>query len=109
MKRREMTEKQRYWLEIGEAYETPPEHRTGDQRELTYSGLCFACSVRSDNRQGAYCIIDNFRRSCGYVDGLSYNCWPRRQTTEGDSFRATMAFLFAAMSNKDRNEVVEGL
>jgi hypothetical protein len=104
-----MTEKQRYWLEIGEAYETPPEHRTGDQRELTYYGLCFAYSLQSD-RQEPYSSIANFRLACGYVDGWSDTCWPTyNYNLSDDPFRATMAFLFAAMSDEDRNKVVEGL
>lgn len=97
-----MTSKQ--WAEISIAFDTPPERRTERQRYLASHGLCDARAWISgrydDSGYQNFCLA--IMRFC---ECRSVFLAPRR-CPEGDTLRASLAALFAAMTQSERDEVL---
>ena len=88
-----MTDQQQ-WLEIAEAFETPPDDRTMEQRRLAFGGLCLAF----DNMSGQYPRLTSFLGGEIFIG-------PYRNR-KMDHLRALVAGLFAAMTDEERAEVI---
>ena len=103
-----MTKRQEQWMEVGMAFETPHEQRTAYQGSLTHDGLCFATSRIAGN-PGASVYYSRLKL---VEPGLCY--WApimgnRDFRFRHDFIRATFAYLMAAMTDRERDAIVEGL
>lgn len=95
-----MTSKQ--WAEVSIAFDTPPGERTEGQAYIARSGLCRASRIVS-GRAGLFVFIERFcGRSALRYGGVYLAPFNRN----GDLLRASLAALFAAMSQKERREVL---
>jgi hypothetical protein len=90
------------WRIVAEAFGTPKEKRDGYQRFLAGSGMCRALTDLSGDR--AYDKLSAFHptRSVGFW-------WTDVNPAVRDELRATFAGLMAAMTQEERDELVEGL
>lgn len=76
------------WRVIAEAFDTPPEMRSERQREMTGCGLCYAWRVVTGGDMARYDDLSEFGM-CGFY-------------RENDEWRATLAGLLAAMTERER-------
>ena len=93
-----MTHKE-LWLEIAEAFGTPRWERTGEQWNVSVSGLCFALEGMGGEWTGFY---HAFKPRTGVI--VWWAC-----TLHGDAQRCLFACFMAAMSEEDYNEMVEAV
>ena len=95
-----MTKRQRQWLEVGMAFEKSSSERTMRQANIACDGLCRGIhTVTGDFNY--YARIRIVLGRVGYWFGLT-----NRYT---DYLRATFAYLMAAMTDSERDAIVEGL
>lgn len=83
------------WRIIAEAFDTPREKRTLSQTDLTSYGLCYAWMSLTDASPVA---LWTFFGRCAFI--------ARIRSRRGDAIRATLAGLFAAMTERERREVL---
>ena len=97
------------WRKVAEAFGTPPEQRTEEQRQVTRYGLCFGLEVLGFG----WMVILQLQQKLlitgwdlrGNRDGAFL--WPRRPRY--DSERALFAGLMAAMTQRERDQLEPGL
>lgn len=97
-----MSPKQKMWHEIAVAYDTAPWARTDRQDLLTRCGLCRAVSLTDESLgydevyralyEAGWCSLD--RLHADY------------RTPAGDRVRAGLAALFAAMTDREREQAM---
>ncbi len=89
-----MTKRQRQWMEVGMAFE----------EGVARYGLCHALGASKD-RVAKLRIAHGGEYSVYWVPPRTYMWWVR----ENDFIRATFAYLMAAMTDRERDAIVEGL
>ncbi len=91
-----------------EAFGTPYEERTREQRVLTCSGFCHAIEKLTDS-DSIYRWAGNFRRGTSMVSiGLGYWCFLRYSeywAPACDKQRSLFCYLMAALSDKEFEEI----
>ena len=95
-----MTKRQEQWMEVGRVFEMLESERDTEARFLVSSGLCMAMYEVTE-RDGHY-------RCLSFVNDTS-GWWCTVRTRESDLLRATFAYLMAAMTDAERDQIVEGL
>lgn len=85
----------RQWAEIAIAFDTPPGERTERQGWIAYMGLCAA--VEHVSGQNIYDEMFDF---------LGRSVIGEYRTPRTDTLRASLAALFAAMTQAERREVL---
>ena len=105
-----MTKRQQQWMEVGRAFEGQ-----GPTADL---GLCSALEragrVERAGRDGVVvCLPVMLREARGGFDEYSAFWFPTRRSRffipEYDNLRALWAYLMAAMTDRERDAIVEGL
>ena len=97
-----MTSDSAKWLEIAKAYDTPIGKRTYRQKDITYSGLCNAGEVMGMS----YWTASSLLRGMGWGrDGEATGFAFRIGGKQSDGLRCMYAALFAAMTDKEREEI----
>ena len=98
-----MSLRQEQWMEVGKAFDCHDENRTPFQDSVTNGGLCWAWNMiaRLDFMdQGVYTRLRVVHPRFGF--------WlPAGRSS--DLIRATFAYLMAAMTDAERDSIVEGL
>lgn len=103
------------WRTVAEAFGTPQGKRTETQRETTDTGLCWGLAVALGlNRFGTSYLAQRLHIMRQVGKGLSptnsyLSGWPPWASPSGDRFRATLAGLMAAMTQRERDRLVPGL
>jgi hypothetical protein len=93
------------WRHVAEAFGTPRELRSPEQREITILGLCYALvkvlGIPHDEWSHVYAPMGNL----GEYFGCDGTWWPKG----ADEERATFAALMAAMTQRERDRLEPGL
>ncbi len=95
-----MSKRQEQWLEVGMAFEKARGERNFRERAVTLDGLCYAMAFL-EKRPRHYGIIAKMLGHTGY--------WEVVRDPEWSTLRATFAYLMAAMTDSERDAIVEGL
>ncbi len=103
-----MSKRQEQWMEVGKAFETELPRRTERQQDLACSGLCHAWR-QSDERRNYGSIPRNYCFNPLRVFGPTYEHWVPIYLRENRLIRATFAYLMAAMTDAERDAIMEGL
>ena len=95
------------------AFEEPRGLRTARQREIADDGLCYAMVIVTGGfpigkRRDHYNLIDAMNGGRNDVDG-GYIFGIPISSPAGSADRATFAYLMAAMTDAERDAIVEGL
>jgi len=109
-----MTPRQLKWLTIGEAFETEPEERTEGRYGIAYLGLCDAMdeiiNYFSAEDYVSFCkTMRLFTEDHPEITSVD-TWWPTSNdddhTRQCDFERAFFAYLMAAISDDDYNEMI---
>jgi len=99
------------WLEVAEAYHTPHGKRTDKQARLTDWGLCSAIMDVAHDIDQVAALSRTVRtlEERDYLAPVRISSYPYTsvENDEADQYRATLACLFAAMTDQERNEFLE--
>ena len=92
------------WRQIGDAFATPFEERTGRQKNMTIDGLCHALPFKMEFD------FDQIRWS---VDVYGYWLTTRHRSKyfrrENDRCRATFAYFMAELGNEGYEELIKAV
>lgn len=99
------------WRKVAEAFDTSWDLRTDRQRDMTQEGLCGALAMAGHWAEGSIIVrMNDLRTNMGM---LNIWWWPARGNPEWspecDAERATFAALMAAMTQRERDQLVKGL